>query len=243
MRSFLLLLAPLLFALGPLACAGTSPQQVEYLLGPGAAMPSGPIAVPERVGLGTVSIAPYLDQAGIVVETERGQVRAARFHTWAEPLEDGLRAYLRAEISRALGFDVYAFPSAEAFDLVIDVHVERLHATMQGSATAVATYRIARPRRRRRGGRVPLPRVGATPEGGLSRRRRGGDRAREGVGGSDRGRRLGHDDALSAPPSSAAAVARHVRRAHNTAPVVRQRKTGPVCPPDPPNPRSLNSGQ
>ncbi len=132
-------------ALVATACAGSTPQHTAYLLGPGAAAPSGLIEVPQRVGLRGVSIAPYLDQVGIVVETAPGQVRPARYHTWAEPLEEGLRTYLRAEISRALGYEISAHPGDRAFDLTVDLHVERLHATLEGSASAVAAYRISQP--------------------------------------------------------------------------------------------------
>ena len=157
-----------LFVLGLAACAGSSPPHTEYLLR--ADVPDAVVRMdaPVRVALSRVVVAPYLDQAGIVVETEGRQVRAARRHEWAEPLEDGLRALLRAEISSALGYEVSARNSAGIpWDYTVEVRVERLHGTMDGRAVLEASYRI-RPGPGRGGEAVeyrfsrtaPLPREG-----------------------------------------------------------------------------------
>jgi hypothetical protein len=101
------------------------------------------LEAPIDVSLGRVAVAPYLDRAGIVVETETGQVQAARQHEWAEPLEAGLRSYLRAQISRALGYEVSArLGDRLPWDYRVDVYVDRLHATMGGTAVLEAGYRI-----------------------------------------------------------------------------------------------------
>jgi uncharacterized lipoprotein YmbA len=125
------------------ACAGSSAPRTQYLLRAEPAEPSGRVEAPVRVGLGRVDVAPYLDQSGIVVETEAGQVQAARQHLWAEPLNAGLRSYLRAEMSAALGYDVSAGPAAlDHWDYTVDVYVDRLHGTMAGTAVLDASYRI-----------------------------------------------------------------------------------------------------
>lgn len=125
------------------ACAGSSAPPAEYLLRAEPAEPSGRVEAPVRVGFGRVAVAPYLDQSGIVVETEPGQVQPARQHQWAEPLEAGLRSYLRAAMSEALGYDVSA-RSAELdqWDYAVDVYVDQLHGAMTGTAVLVAGYRI-----------------------------------------------------------------------------------------------------
>lgn len=129
-----------------LACAGATPTHTQYLLGSGSEAQSGRVDAPAQVGLGRVWVAPYLDQAGIVIETEPGQVRAARYHQWAQPLQAGLRATLRAEISAALGYEVSAARSdGAAWDYTVDVQVDRLHGTMGGAAVMDASYFIARP--------------------------------------------------------------------------------------------------
>jgi hypothetical protein len=125
------------------ACAGSSAPRTQYLLRAEPAERSGPVQAPVRVGLGRVTVAPYLDQSGIVVETEAGQVQAAREHQWAEPLDAGLRSYLRAGMSAALGYDVSARPTdLDDWDYTVEVYVDRLHGTMAGTAVLDASYRI-----------------------------------------------------------------------------------------------------
>jgi uncharacterized lipoprotein YmbA len=125
------------------ACAGAAPERTLYLLRAAPTDASGRVEVPARVGLDRVTVAPYLDQAGIVVETQAGQVRAAREHRWAEPLDAGLRSLLRAEISRALGYDVSASRAdRQTWDYTVDVYVDRMHGTMVGTALLDVAYRI-----------------------------------------------------------------------------------------------------
>jgi uncharacterized lipoprotein YmbA len=132
-----------LFVVLLVGCAGSSVPPTQYLLRADPAERSGRVEAPVRVGLGRVDVAPYLDQSGIVVETEAGQVQAAREHQWAEPLGAGLRSYLRAEMSAALGHDVSASPADLAhWDYTLDVYVDRLHGTMAGTAVLDASYRI-----------------------------------------------------------------------------------------------------
>ncbi len=141
MRRTALLLAALLAA-----CAGSSPERTQYLLRATSAAQTGQtgrIEAPVRVGLGRVLVAPYLDQAGIVIEMEAGQVRVARQHQWAEPLQAGLRALLRSEISDALGYEVSASGAGpNGWDYTVDVSVDRLHGTMSGVAVLDAGYQI-----------------------------------------------------------------------------------------------------
>jgi len=125
------------------ACAGSSTLSTQYLLRAEPAERSGRVEAPVRVGLGRIDVAPYLDQSGIVVETEAGQVQAAREHQWAESLDAGLHSYLRAEMSAALGYDVSGSPADLAqWDYTVEVYVDRLHGTMDGTAVLDASYRI-----------------------------------------------------------------------------------------------------
>jgi uncharacterized lipoprotein YmbA len=126
-----------------LACAGNPPTTTRYLL---------PVNVPEgvqridppiRVGLAGIEVAPYLDQPGLVVETEVGQVRPAHRHQWAEPIDLGLKRHLRAELTRALGFEVSGDPSQRhRWDYAVDVSIDRLHGTLAGDAVLVAHWRV-----------------------------------------------------------------------------------------------------
>ena len=133
------------FALLLAACA-SSPQQTRFLM-PDAPAQTGRVEAPVRIGLRSVTVAPYLEQGGLVLETDLHQVRSAQHHRWAEPLEDGLRRTLRGEISNALGYDVSANPADRTrWEYVVDVDVSRLHGSMAGNAILVASWRIAPPR-------------------------------------------------------------------------------------------------
>lgn len=127
------------------ACAGSTPARTQYLLRAGNPEGALQIASPSRVGIARVAIAPYLDQSGIVVETAAGEVRPARYHEWAEPLEDGLLLFLRTELSTALGLQVGIDRAARSqWEYAVDVFVEELHGTMSGRAVLVASFKIER---------------------------------------------------------------------------------------------------
>ena len=87
------------------ACGGSAPARTQYLLRSQATEGTVRVDTPARVGLGRVVVAPYLDQAGVVMETAPNEVTPARHHSWAEPLDEGALVFLRAEISAALGED------------------------------------------------------------------------------------------------------------------------------------------
>jgi uncharacterized lipoprotein YmbA len=136
-----------------LACAGSSPQRTLYLLRADATEQVDRTETGPRIGLGRVSVAPYLDQPGIVVEMEPGRVQVANEHRWAEPLDAGLRSFLRVEISVALGHPVSAGPRLSEWAYTVNVFVDQLHGSMDGVAVLDATYRI-----------VPRADTGATAE-------------------------------------------------------------------------------
>jgi uncharacterized lipoprotein YmbA len=126
-----------------LACAGNPPTTTRYLLPVNVPEGVQRIEPPIRVGLAGIEVAPYLDQPGLVVETEAGQVRPAHQHQWAEPIDLGLHRHLRAELTRALGFEVSGDPSQRhRWDYAVDVSIDRLHGTLAGDAVLVAHWRV-----------------------------------------------------------------------------------------------------
>jgi len=136
-------IAALALVLLLLGCGGASPQRTLYLFRTELVERTGRVEPPHRIGLGRVVVAPYLDQTGLVVEIAKGQVHAARTHRWAEPLQDALRSYLRAEISSALGFEVgIGRMERLPWEYTIDVYIDQLHGTMGGRALIEAGYRI-----------------------------------------------------------------------------------------------------
>ena len=139
MRALLVVIA--LLAIG---CAGSPPPSPTYYLLPVSDSDGMREARPEvLIGLGRLEVSPYLRQQGLVVETEPGQVRPASYHLWAEPLQEGLRNFLRQEISTALGFDIGTNTAQYTeWDYQVDVTLERLHGTLSGQAQIVARWAV-----------------------------------------------------------------------------------------------------
>jgi uncharacterized lipoprotein YmbA len=129
-----------------IACAGDPPPpQTHYLLRADTPVQTSRVEAPISIGLRRVEVAAYLKQPGLVVATGPHQVRPARHHQWAEPLEEGLRRYLRAEISKALGYDISAdVLQRKQWDYAVEISFEELHGTLSGEALLSASWRIAR---------------------------------------------------------------------------------------------------
>lgn len=132
-----------LFASVAIGCSSTPTPTTLYLLPADVPRGSAAVTAPVRVGLGRVEVAPYLGEPGLVVETHDHQVRSARYHRWAEPLDAGLRHFLQIEISRALGYDVASdITQQKRWDYTVEIRVDRLHGTLGGEALLAARWRI-----------------------------------------------------------------------------------------------------
>ena len=141
MRSVTLLWVLLLFG-----CTTATPAvHTHYLMRTAAPDRAEPVSSPSQVGIRGLTVAPYLDRPGLALETAPNQVRSARYHEWAEPLPEGLRRLLRAELSRELGSDVDDDATrATRWTYAIDLTVDRFHGTASGDALLVASWRIER---------------------------------------------------------------------------------------------------
>jgi uncharacterized lipoprotein YmbA len=163
---FALPLFPLVLLL--VSCSSAPPDPTYYLLRSEPFEGVQQIGGDERVGLARIVVAPYLTMSrGIVIETAPRQVRPARLHQWAEPLEQGIHWFLHGELSRALGDRVGAgLIDARGWDYLVDIYVVRLHATLAGQAKLEAAYviRAAAPgvqsREHRFAKSLPLPEEG-----------------------------------------------------------------------------------
>ena len=137
MIRFALLLGTLLLG----ACASSLPEPNYYLLRSDTDSVSRQLQPAPHFALGRVSIAPYIDQPGLLLETSEGDLRAARYHLWAEPLAQGARSLLVSAISEARGEDILLWEvhnKATRFDIRID----QLHGTHNGQAKLVAHWWI-----------------------------------------------------------------------------------------------------
>jgi uncharacterized lipoprotein YmbA len=98
---------------------------------------------PEGIILTHVSVATYLNEAGLVLETSDGKINTAELHLWAEPLRHSLRQFLADEITAAAGKDIYVnsngltSPAAE-----ISININQLHGTHDGNALLVASWAV-----------------------------------------------------------------------------------------------------
>ncbi|MDZ7784306.1 MAG: ABC-type transport auxiliary lipoprotein family protein [Halioglobus sp.] len=123
------------------ACAGQVTEPSYYLLR-GDTDPDSQRLEPSRhFALGSVSIAPYIDQPGLVLMTGANEMRAARQHLWAEPVHEAVRNLLLREISRTYGEDLLPLPPRRNARL-INVRIDQLHGTGDGAARLVAYWWI-----------------------------------------------------------------------------------------------------
>ena len=130
-----------------------TPDLERYLLRSDASNPFSASAPRAEIGLGSVQVAAYIDQPGIVVETADGSVTAARYNQWAEPLRQSLRKFLANEIAAAANQPVRASSYGETnwkryTSKLIDVRIEQLHGTHAGEAILVAYWALIDPTER-----------------------------------------------------------------------------------------------
>jgi uncharacterized lipoprotein YmbA len=132
-------------------CASAPAETTRYLLRPATLPASGVTTDGTKVGIGSVQVASYLDQPGIVLETAPLEVHPAYYHEWAEPLGEGVRRYLRTALSRDLGFEVADDSSGRRnWSYEVRVTIDEFHGTLSGEARLVAAWQI-------------LPQSSATP--------------------------------------------------------------------------------
>ena len=101
------------------------------------------LSVTETLSLGSIKVANYIDQPGLVLEQADGTIHTARNHKWAEPLSHSLRQFLRSEISAKAGYNVLdAKPSSTGEQL--DIMITRLHGDADGNAVLSAHWTISK---------------------------------------------------------------------------------------------------
>jgi uncharacterized lipoprotein YmbA len=135
-----LLCAGLLLA----GCAGSpAAQDHDYLLRPQKLMvASGNRSV---VQLKPVAVAPYLDQKGMVLQTGSSEIRVARHHRWAEPLDEAVERYLQVSIANQADVAVESTPlTTVEEDATVTVRINQLHGTESGQVRLVADWKVDR---------------------------------------------------------------------------------------------------
>ena len=143
---YLALIAALLVT----GCSSSAPTLKQYLLRTDTPSQFTLQDSTGAVGIGTLTVAPYIDGRGLVLETSNGEVRAARDHQWAEPLRESLRSYLSSKISEQSGQVIRAYNYAKVdWARRIDIRIDELHGTANGGAKLVAYWNIVDPAERK----------------------------------------------------------------------------------------------
>ena len=125
------------------ACSGKQIEPNYYLLRPAIKMESRQLSPSDHFALGKITVAPYLDQPGLLLQTDEGDIRPAKHHLWAEPMYEGVHSFLVKEISRAKGEDI--LPARLKRDaVVVEVRVEELHGTADGRAILIGYWWLRR---------------------------------------------------------------------------------------------------
>ena len=127
-----------------LGCSSSPPERHLYLLR-GDTTDSGTSSAPGvLVGIGRVTIPAYLDRAAVVVQPGARESRPARYHEWGEPLDNGVRHYLRSELVDRLGYEVGSdVILRDAWDYRIDVSIETLHGSLNAGAWINAGFVVS----------------------------------------------------------------------------------------------------
>jgi uncharacterized lipoprotein YmbA len=129
----------LLLAITVAGCASQISEPRQYLLRSDTELNSRELATSSEFALGDIFIAPYIDQQGIVLEIQPGEMRGARQHLWAEPINSGIRIFLRQEISAVLNQDLPMNTQSGA-GTQINIRIDQMHGTHDGSARLVAYW-------------------------------------------------------------------------------------------------------
>lgn len=132
-------LTSLLLVVALSACATQAIDPSYYLLRSDHELESRKLDPSSEFSMGSVVIAPYIDQPGLIMETVQGEVRPARHHTWAEPIYEGVRQFLSVEVSLAKGQDILS-STLGGRGVVVDVRIDQLHGTYDGQAKLVAYW-------------------------------------------------------------------------------------------------------
>ena len=124
------------------ACASPAPQTASYLLRAEVTPTAGKQLADSTIALGSIRVASYIDQPGLVMAMGDGTIHEARYHQWAEPLPVSLRRFMAAEISQASGLDVSAggLPGTKTR---VNLIVDQLHGDGNGAALLVAYWDVA----------------------------------------------------------------------------------------------------
>lgn len=100
------------------------------------------------LGIGPVTIAPYLDRPQLVSRLSGNELRVDEFRLWAEPLKANISGVIQENLSVLTDAGhVYSYPikRATSIDYQISLNVLRFDADAAGSVTLKSVWRIVEP--------------------------------------------------------------------------------------------------
>ena len=89
------------------------------------------------IGLRPVTVAAYLNNAGIALQTDESQIRIANHHLWAEQPNLAITRVLHGELSKQLSssrVDNGQFGRSPDWQFTLSTHVDQFHGTENGEA-------------------------------------------------------------------------------------------------------------
>ena len=125
------------------ACAGKAVEPNYYLMRSNENLQTRELNPSADFSMGSVIIASYIDQPGLLMETPKGGVHSARQHLWAEPAYEGIRNILMIDIAHAKGEDLLPATVGNTA-ITLDIRIDQLHGTNDGKATLVAYWWLRR---------------------------------------------------------------------------------------------------
>lgn len=137
-----------------LAACATTPRSSFYVLSSlplpvddsVAAAPAGPASGP-TLGIGPVSLPPYLDRPEIVTRTGSHQLQLAEYHRWGEPLEDNIARVLGENLAVLVPSEnVVSFPwrRSAGIDYQVIVEVREFERGADGDVSLRARWQVRR---------------------------------------------------------------------------------------------------
>jgi uncharacterized lipoprotein YmbA len=145
MRAWSRMSAALAACLALSSCADSQPTRF-YTLSPLAAAPAGTLRTIQPdliVGVGPVTLPPYLDRPQLVTRAGSNRVVLADFDSWAEPLQGLFARVLAENLALLLGTDdVLLLPQRRliTLDYQVEVDVTRFDVDTSGNAILDARW-------------------------------------------------------------------------------------------------------
>jgi uncharacterized lipoprotein YmbA len=131
--------------LGLSGCASTAPTRF-YLLTP--ILDTGrPLAAarPLVIGVGPVTLPPYLDRPQIVTRASNARLDVAEFDQWAAPLQDSVARVVAENLSLLIPTDYVAqhpWPRATSVDYQVTITVDRFDGTTGGEVVLLGYWSL-----------------------------------------------------------------------------------------------------